>query len=125
MNENEVSNFEERARQAFDASVDALDAHTRSQLTQARQRAIAELDRSRGAAGLLWRPATALAAVALVAVLVMRGPGSDQRAPAASDLSIDDIEVVAEGDDLDLAREDLEFYAFVANEVPNQTNGSG
>jgi hypothetical protein len=46
-NEIETGTFEQRAREVFDASVDGIDAATRSRLNQARQAATAELERSR------------------------------------------------------------------------------
>jgi hypothetical protein len=134
-NENEQSGaFEQRAREVFDASVDGLDARTRSKLNKARQAATAELERSRRSPWLAWAPAGALAVAALVAVLLWRGPGTSdapqvqqaqvKQAPA-TDASGDAAEILAAGDDLDLVAEDLEFYEFVAYATDDSGNGVG
>jgi ferric-dicitrate binding protein FerR (iron transport regulator) len=118
--------LEARARAEFEASVDGLDAATRSRLNQARQRALAELrEHPHSARGLrLWRPALALGAAAMLAVLLWRAPGSNSPAdPAAAELAFDEIVFATDSEDLDLAREDLEFYAFVADAA--QRNGGG
>jgi hypothetical protein len=127
-NEFESGTFERRAREVFDASVDGLDAATRSRLNQARQTATAELERSRRSPWLTWAPAGALAAAALVAVLLWRAPGSDdvpaQQAQATADPA-DAAEILAAGDDLDLATEDLDFYEFVAAAADEPGKGVG
>jgi hypothetical protein len=125
MNDNQDAKLELRARETFDASVDALDAHTRSRLTQARHRALAELERGGGSGWRSWRAAVALGAGALLAVVLLWRPDGNAPSQANADLLLDEIELVAEGEDLDLAREELEFYAFVANEAPYMSNGSG
>lgn len=117
-----------RARAEFEASVDGLDAATRSRLNQARQRALAELrDEAHSARGLrLWRPALALGAAALLAVLLWRAP--DPTVPsdsAAAELAFDEIVFATDSEDLDLAREDLDFYAFVADAAQRNGNGHG
>ena len=128
----QASGFERRAREVFDASVDGLDARTRSRLNQARQKATAELERSRRSPWLSWAPAGALAAAALVAVLLWRAPGSPDapvqqaqvQAPPATEAG-DPAEILAAGDDLDLVSEDLEFYEFVAYATDDSGNGVG
>jgi len=136
-NDNELDTpFEGRAREVFDASVDGLDARTRSRLNQARQKATAELARSRRSPWLVWAPAGAMAAAALLAVVLWRAPGGPvatvqqaqvtQPAPkAATDDADDAAEVLAAGDDLDLVSEDLEFYDFVAYSTDGHGNGVG
>jgi hypothetical protein len=130
--------FEQRAREVFDASVDGLDARTLSKLNQARQAAMAELERSRRSPWLSWAPAGALAAAALVAVLLWRGSGTPEAPPVqqaqvqqaqvqqapAKVPSVDAAEILAAGDDLDLVSEDLEFYEFVAY-ATDDSNGVG
>ncbi len=133
-NETERTEFEQRARELFDASVEGLDARTRSRLNQARQAATAEIERSRRSPWLAWAPAGALAAAALVAVLLWRAPGTNdapsvqqaqvQQMPA-TDASGDPAEILAAGDDLDLVSEDLEFYEFVAYATDDSGNGVG
>jgi hypothetical protein len=120
--------MERRAREVFDASVDGLDAHTRSRLNQARQAATAELVRSRSPLWRTWAPAGALAAAALVAVLLWRAPAGDaergQQAQAVVDPA-DPVEILAADEDLDLATEDLDFYEWVALQTTEPGNGVG
>lgn len=125
--------FEQRARQVFDASVDSLDAHTRSRLNQARQKATAELERSRRSPWLAWAPAGALAAAVMVAVVLWRAPGGPEatvqqaqvQQVQATDGNGDPVEILAADDDLDLVSEDLEFYEFVAYAADDTGNGNG
>jgi NADH:ubiquinone oxidoreductase subunit 5 (subunit L)/multisubunit Na+/H+ antiporter MnhA subunit len=126
--------FEQRAREVFDASVDGLDARTRSRLNQARQAATTEIERSHRAPWRMWAPAGALAAAALVAVLLWRAPGTNDAPPAqqaqvqpalGTDASGDAAEILAAGDDLDLASEDLDFYEYVAVATDDSGNGVG
>ncbi len=120
--------LEARARAEFEASVDGLDAATRSRLNQARQRALAELREDAHSAHRLrlWRPALALGAAAVLAVLIWRTPGSNGPADsAAAELAFDEIVFATDSEDLDLAREDLEFYAFVADTAQRDSNGNG
>jgi hypothetical protein len=127
-NEIETGTFEQRAREVFDASVDGIDAATRSRLNHARQAATAELERSRRSPWLTWAPAGALAAAALVAVLLWRAPGTGdvpaQQAQATPDPA-DAAEILAAGDDLDLATEDLDFYEFVSVATSDPGKGDG
>ena len=109
--ENETGDFERRAKRAFDDSVAALDAATRSRLTHARYRALEEAPRrDRG-----WRsalvPAGAIGAAALVAWLVMW-----QRPPASEDVhaaSLGDLEILLGEEDLEMLDEELEFYGWL------------
>jgi hypothetical protein len=120
--------LEARARAEFEASVDGLDAATRSRLNQARQRALAELrEDAHSARGLrLWRPALALGAAAVLAVLLWRAPGPSTPADsAAAELAFDEIVFATDSEDLDLAREDLDFYAFVADSAQRTDDGVG
>ena len=127
--QHEASAFERQAREAFDDSVAHLDAATLSRLNQSRQRA---LEAARGRAHetrrgwWTWAPAGALAAAALVAVLLVRGPSAPDTvatnaakpAPATTDAVLDPLTVLAAGDDLELAAEaDLDFYAWVELET--------
>lgn len=117
-----LARLEARARAEFEASIDGLDAATRLRLNQARQRALAGLreDARPVHAWRSWRPAFALGAAAMLAVLLWRAPGSNAptdptSVQTAAELAFDEIVFATDGDDLDLAREDLEFYAFVAD----------
>jgi len=106
------SEFERRAKRAFDKSVAALDAATRSKLTQARYRA---LDEQASAHDRGWRsslvPAGTVAATALVAFLVMwQQPQQNvevQQAP------LGDLEILLGEEDLEMLDEELEFYGWL------------
>ena len=111
----------DKAKALFDDSVDSLDAATLSRLNQSRHRALTELER-RGSisAWLRWLPATGIAATAILAVIVMRGPESvDVLTEAATTL---DFEMLLEEDSLDML-EELEFYLWLdASDL--ETNGN-
>ena len=80
MNE-QMTDFERKARDVFDASVEALDANTRSRLNQARQAALAAGAAAPPPAWRAWAPAGAVAA-ALVAAILWRVPGTGVSPPA-------------------------------------------
>jgi len=107
---------ERRARELFDASVEGLDAGTRSRLHRARQSALLAAGRPRRFHWRAWGPAAALASVALMAVLLWRPPGQGVT-PAAGDPvgePVDEaLELFADGDDVDLVEDDLEFYRWL------------
>lgn len=107
--------FAARVGQRLRDSADSLDAHTRSRLNQARQRALEELSPRP-----LWQrhPALAGAATAAVAVvaLLMWQPienGPEIIAPPALDAP--DLELLMTDESLDML-EDLEFYTWLAAE---------
>jgi hypothetical protein len=118
MSNDNDSKFERRAKRAFDDSVAALDAATRSKLTQARHRALEEgaSARDRG-----WRsslvPAGTLAATAIVAWLVV-GP-SPPKPPDTEQLS--DLEILLGEEDLQMLDEEIEFYGWL-EEQPEFAN---
>jgi hypothetical protein len=110
--EKEIGDFERRTKRVFDDSVAGLDAATRSQLTQARHRALEERPslRDRG-----WRsalvPGGAVAATALVAWLVVwQGPPAGDAVPAES---LSDLEILLGEEDLEMLDEELEFYGWL------------
>lgn len=128
----EDAEFERRAREAFDASVDGLDAATRSRLNRARQQALAAATGRSSVRGsrwwTTWAPAGAVAAAVLAAVLLWRSPAPDDSAAVASapaaDTQQDALELLAAGEDLELAAEaDLDFYAWV--ELATADDGVG
>lgn len=116
--------FEARARAVFDEGVERIDGGTRSRLTQARYAAVAELGRQ-----VTWRspwlPTAAVAAVSVLAVALWLHPGVPGDAPSSLSAAalVDDLELLAAGDDLDLLQEDLEFYAWAAQ--AEMDNGIG
>ena len=120
----DFGNLERRARTAFDASVEAVDARTRSRLNYARQRAVAAASgaaspRQRRQGWMTWAPAGALAAGVLAAVILVRGPASvEGPAPVASHpaaLGHEPLEMLAAGEEFEIATsdEELEFYEWV------------
>lgn len=106
-----------RAREVFDASVDALDDETRARLGRARFAAVAATERrARPSPWLRWVPAVAVASTAVVAVLLWRA--QDPSIPTAEstaevDAQLEAVEVLAAGEDLDLVENDLEFYEWL------------
>lgn len=114
----EETDLERRAKRAFDDSVGAIDAATRSKLTQARHRALQELEHGRRSSWWLvpgikspLAPAGALAAVALAALLlVWRGEPPPMTAVVAP---IADLDILLGDEDLEMLDEDLEFYAWL------------
>lgn len=105
--------FAERAKAAFDSSVERLDAATLSQLNQRRQAALAELaERPAASPWLRLLPATGLAAAAAVAVLIMGRPGVVVELPDAGDSAVTDFEILLGDDSLEMI-EELEFYSWI------------
>jgi hypothetical protein len=106
------SDFERHTKRVFDDSVAALDAATRSRLTQARHRALGEakVGRTRG-----WRwslvPAGTLAAMALVVWFTVweAPPATD----AVASAPLDDLEILLGDEDLEMLDEELEFYGWL------------
>ena len=119
----EQTEIERRAQAAFAASVDSLDAQTRSQLNRARQAAVAELERRERSPWRTWLPAGALAATAAVALVLWQRP-ADVTGPGDVDATAEIAELPASDEDLDLVSEDPEFYAWSAQEA-TLTNGTG
>jgi len=106
------TSLEERAKALFDDSVERVDGRTRSALNQARHAAVEELKQGRRSAVLkLWAPVTAAAAAAVVAV-VMLNPAGQEQPLAESGLPFDDLDIVADADDLEML-ENLDFYAWL------------
>jgi ferric-dicitrate binding protein FerR (iron transport regulator) len=107
----ELSDFERRTKRVFDDSVAALDAATRSRLTQARHRALEERSPVRSRGWLM--PAGAAAATALVAWLVVwqSPPASD----AVQGTPLTDLEIL-------LGEQDLEMLDGWLEEQPEFTD---
>jgi len=118
MRDDRLDDIENRARAAFDASVERIDAATRSRLTQARHAALAELERP--AARLAsWMPAAAVAAAAVLAVALWLGPGGpgQPELPGLAAPGVEDLELISAGEDLDMFGEEPEFYAWATSVV--------
>ncbi len=117
MMDERMKELERKSRAAFDQSVESLDAATRSRLAQSRSRALEELRHRHAAWTSNWLPVGAAAAAALVAVMVWRG--DEAPAPGANPelVALEDLDIVAGGDDLDMLEEDDGFYAWAAEEM--------
>lgn len=106
-----TGDLERKATALFDESVERLDARTRSRLTQARNRAVDEL-RS-GAVRRRWlRGPAGLAAAMVVGAAVMLWAGMSGNPSLPGAVPLDDLEIVADADDLELLQ-DVEFYAWL------------
>ncbi len=112
--------FVSRIRTALDQSAERLEPGVRSRLTRMRHEALAcqtdQPPRHRH-----WRWVTGVAAAAMVAALVMLLPigPRDVRTPLAV---IDDIEMLASGDPLEIY-EDMEFYSWLSDMENGIENG--
>lgn len=125
-----------RARQVFNASIEDLDAATRSRLAQSRATAIrtarAGRDRAWARPSRLVPLGAAVAAVIAVALIWQR---SDTRVAPVAPVGqveaavVDDLDILLAGEDLDLF-EDLEFYTWLLEqpellEAADGGDGSG
>lgn len=113
----ETGGMQAHAKALFEDSVERLDAHTRSRLTQARCAALEELRKTSPLRSRwVWAPAGGVLAVALVALFI--GPwvdGGPGAGAALETLALEDLDIIAEGDSMDLLR-DVEFYAWLAQQ---------
>ena len=115
--ERDDASFEARTQSWFAQSVENLDGRTRSRLTQARNAALEALPppgvhRWRRA----WIALSGVTAAALLAVWVTVGPmGGQVQTQDTRAVSLDDLDIAADTTELDLL-EDVEFYAWVAQE---------
>lgn len=109
--------FERRAKALFDAGVNGIDARTRSRLTQARHAAVAERERHRGSWFSRYAvPASGFATAALV-LMVAFNAGLFSRTPdkQGAVLAMDDMAMLADGEDFDML-EDMDFYSWLEAE---------
>jgi hypothetical protein len=105
-----------RAREVFDASVESLDAGTRARLSRARFEAVEAAGRARAISWRTWVPAAAVAATVIVAVAIWRMPGSAESpvtAAASADAALDAVDLLADGEVLELVENDLAFYEWL------------
>ncbi len=106
---NDNEDFAEQAKQAFDDSVERLDAAALSQLNQGRHAALEQLaSGSSRATWMRWVPAGGVAAVALITMMMMRGPEIESMPIEV----VSDFEILLEGESLEMF-EDLEFYSWI------------
>ncbi len=119
--DNERTAFEESSRAHFEASVESIDGRTRSRLNQARQAALSELRARRAHPWRnAWMPLSGVAVAAVLAVWMTLGQGM-KTGPLDNGLPVEDIEIFADAPSLDLLQ-DVEFYAWVAEETANAAN---
>ena len=112
MTEANDERFSEQAKTLFDDSVERLDAATLSKLNQGRQAALAELSTSRSRAEWVrWAPAAGVAAAAVVAVVMLRGPAPVDT-PINGAAAATDFEILIGEDSLEMI-EELEFYSWL------------
>ena len=105
-----------RAREVFDASVESLDAETRARLSRARFEAVEAANRARSPRWRTWVPAAAVAATVIVAVAIWRTPEraeSPVAVAASADTALDAVDMLADGEALDLVENDLAFYEWL------------
>jgi hypothetical protein len=119
--------LERRARELFEASVEGLDASTASKLARARAAAVAQLESRHRRAWQWILPVAAAASAAAIAVLLMRAPGEPPAplAAAGDGAAVEPLEMIAAGEDLELANEDPEFYAWLEFVDLDDTDGQG
>lgn len=118
VSDSKVQDFERRSREVLAAGAENLSADVRSRLTQARFRAIEQLERPASPAWIrALVPAGGLVAAALVAVIAWRGmTGGAEFSPADSARG-DVLEVAAMADDYELLQQDdVEFYQWLDTE---------
>jgi len=97
----------EQAKEAFDQSVDGLDAATLSRLNRGRQAALAEAAQP-NRQWLRWMPATGAAAAVLLVVMTLQSPGDvDVMSAPATDL-----EILLSEESIEMI-EELEFYSWL------------
>jgi len=139
MNERQTehTDLERRAKRAFDESVGAIDAATPSKLTQARHRALQELEPKRRSSWWLvpaikspLAPAGALAAVALAALLLVWRNDLPPGTTGVAAPPVADLDILLGDEDLEMLDEDLEFYAWLEeqpelNASPAAADGVG
>lgn len=117
MTDERMRELERKSRAAFDQSVESLDAASRSRLTRARARALEELQHRRLAWSSTWLPAGAAAAAALAAVMLWQGEHGTAPATTPAFAALEDLDIVAGGEDLAMFDEDEEFYAWAVDEM--------
>ena len=101
----------QKAKEAFDQSVDGLDAATLSRLNRSRHAALAAVKSSpipSGQSWLRWASATGVTAAVLLLLFSQQGPGNVEviTAPAL------DLEILLSEESIEML-EELEFYSWL------------
>jgi hypothetical protein len=120
-----LTDFERNARLVLAHSVTRIDARTRSRLNQARHAALeaATTPPRRWLSRFTLMPAGAVAAALLVTVVLWHGrPGSEAPMLDARATPVEDVDMLADGEALDLVQDaDGSFYEWAA--AQNDGNG--
>jgi hypothetical protein len=124
VNEPNRDPLEQRSRELFEDSVGRLDAHTRSRLNQARQQALTELNKGVTRRYWLTAPLGGLAAAVVIAMVMMSGRESPAPSQESAALPLDDFDIVADADSLELLQ-DVEFYSWMAEASGPDANSTG
>jgi len=102
--------IEQRTRQLFDEGVASLDAHTLSRLNQARHKALDIARKDRVVMPRWLMRAGSVAAIALVAAVSFQYMHASQHSELnASVNAMEDMEIIASSEELDLLQ-DVDFY---------------
>lgn len=115
----QTKGFEQRASAMLDDSVTRVNARVRSRLNQARQAAVEEIAAGRRS---FWRgpalmPATGAVAAAALVALLLTAHFRGERSPLTADgQAIDDIEMLADNEGLDLVENEGSFYEWAARQ---------
>ena len=106
--------FERRAREAYDASLDTVDDDLRVRLAAARRAAVQAADRpARRAAWSAWATAAVMATVAFGAVIVWRTEAPTPVVARSTAVSADAVELLADTEALAIVEDDLAFYEWL------------
>ncbi len=112
--------LEKRTREILDESAGRLDGRTLSRLTQARHRALAQLEKPARGGWRTFVPLGAGAAAAMLAIVLWVARLPEQSpAVASTGSALEDIDLLADAEAPDFVSdtEDLEFYEWAAGEV--------
>lgn len=129
------ADFESRTRARLQDSAENLDGHVRSRLARARAAALDEharrATRSFRSPGA-WLPAGALAGAAVLALTVLLArppqgadPGSGAVASVEAVTSVEDIELLAAAESLELLAEEAAFYEWAGEAAAAAPSASG
>jgi hypothetical protein len=112
-----MQDFERRSREAFEESVDSLDGATRARLSLSRELALAEARRGYRPQLSTWMPVGAAAAAAVMVIALWNGGETRPESTEPTLAALEEFDIVAAGDDLDMMDEDPAFYAWAAEEL--------